>query len=132
MGARRAKALLQALFAVLGVVGIAAGIFAVLTGPDGQFDGAPANPSVESEFRFFAAFWAAYGVASLWVAPRIEGEQLAVRALAAFLFAGGVARGIGWIAEGRPDALYVVLMGLELMIPIAVFLLLSRLRKPTG
>lgn len=73
--------------------------------------------SEESEFRFFAAFWIAYGVAALWVAPRVDRETTAVRALALALFAGGLARGMAWIAAGPPHALFIALMGLELLIP---------------
>lgn len=115
---------------MLGVVAICAGMFAVLTGTGGQLDGESTNPSVESEFRFFAAFWVAFGVAALRVAPRVDREITASRALAGFLLLGGVARAVGWIAEGQPHALYIVLMCLELVIAVLVLLLLGRVRRP--
>lgn len=113
----------------LGVVAIVAGLFAVLTGTGGQLDGSAATPSVESEFRFFAVFWAAYGAAALWVAPRIERETAAVRALALFLFAGGLARVIASIASGRPHSFFIGLMLLELLLPFVMVLGQSRLRN---
>jgi hypothetical protein len=118
-GARR---LLQALFAVLGATAIVTGTFSVLTGSGAQVEGAEAVPSVESELRFYAAFWIGYGAAALWVAPRVERETLAVRALAAILFIGGIGRAIAWIDAGQPHALYIVLLCLELLLPAVMLL----------
>ena len=114
---------LRAILTVIGITATLTGIVAVLTGSSGQVGGAQASASVESELRFFAAFWIAYGAAALYVAPRALREIHAVRALALFLFLGGVARGIAWIADGRPHTLFVVLLALELLLPPAVLLL---------
>jgi hypothetical protein len=115
--------LLRALITLIGITAIVTGIFVVLTGSSGQVDGTQAAPSVESELRFFAAFWVAYGAAALYVAPRAVRDIHAVRALALFLFLGGVARGIAWIADGRPHTLFVVLLVLELLLPPSILLL---------
>jgi Domain of unknown function (DUF4345) len=114
---------LRGLLTLIGLTATLSGIFVVLTGSSGQVDGAQAAPSVESELRFFAAFWVGYGAAALYVAPRAVREIHAVRALAAFLFLGGVARGIAWIADGRPHALFVFLLALELLLPPLILLL---------
>jgi hypothetical protein len=126
----RRKRLLQALVTALGVTAMVTGVFAVLTGPGAQVDGSEAAPSVESEYRFYAAFWIGYGAAALWVAPRVDREPVAVRALAVVLFAGGVARAIAWIASGRPHALFIVLLGLEFVIPVLVLVLQRQLAEP--
>lgn len=115
-----ALTLLRAVFTVLGAVALVAGLVSVLGGPDAQIDGMGANPSVESEFRFYAWYWSAFGVACLWVARRVEREPTVVRGLALFLFAGGLTRIVSWVAEGRPHAVYLVLMALELTIPIMI------------
>lgn len=117
MDFERNSQLLRGVLTLIGFVAILTGIFVVLTGSSGQVDGTQAAPSVESELRFFAAFWIAYGAAALYVAPRAAREIHAVRALAAFLFLGGVARGIAWIADGRPHALFIVLLAFELLLP---------------
>jgi len=114
---------LRALVTLIGVTATLTGLFVVLLGSSGQVDGAQAVASVESELRFFAVFWIAYGAVALWVAPRVEREVHIVRALAFFLFLGGVARGIAWIADGRPHPLFVGLLVLELLIPVALLLL---------
>lgn len=113
--------------AAIGITATVTGIYVVLAGVDGQTDGGAATSSVESELRFFAVFWIAYGVAALWVAPRAERETLTVRALALILFGGGIARGVAWIDEGRPHALFVVLMCLELLIPCILLILQRRI-----
>ena len=100
----------------LGVVPMATGLYGVLTGSAGIEDGA-ASVNVESELRFLYALWIAYGAAAIYVGLRADGSRAAVTALAAVLFAAGVARGIAWIAEGRPGTVFVVLMILELAIP---------------
>jgi hypothetical protein len=114
---RSRRRLLQALFGVLGVVPILTGLYAVLAGPGGQVDGEAVNASVESEFRFFASLWIAFGAAALWVAPRVDRETALVRLLAGILFSAGLARAIAWIAAGTPHWSYLVLLGLELLLP---------------
>lgn len=109
---------------MIGVTAIATGAYGVLTGSGGIVGGEQASPTVESELRYFTVFWIAYGVAALWVVPRVEREGALVRALALVMFAGGVARGIAWIASGQPHALFIVLMGLELLIPLLLVLLI--------
>lgn len=123
----RAASLLRGLFTVMGAVVIATGVWSVLIGSDGQIGDAAATPDVETEFRFYAVFWIGFGAASLWIAPQVECRPGMVRALAALLFLGGIARGIAWVDEGRPHAFYIVLLALELLIPVAVLLLQRRM-----
>jgi hypothetical protein len=128
---RSSKRLLGALFGVLGAVPILAGLFAVLTGPGGQVDGETVNASVESEFRFFASLWIAFGAVALWVAPRVERETTVVRVLAVILFSAGVARAIAWIAAGTPHWSFLLLLGLELLLPpLILYLQAQLLRAP--
>jgi hypothetical protein len=114
---RSSKRLLQALFGALGVISILTGLIAVLAGPGGQVDGEAVNASVESEFRFFASFWIAFGAAALWVAARVDRETAVVRLLAVILFSAGLARVIAWIAAGTPHWSFLFLLGLELLLP---------------
>src|SRR5688572_15855744 len=102
---------------VLGIVPIATGLYGVLTGSGGIPGGDAAGANVESELRFLYALWIAYGATAIYVGLRAPQSRAAVGALAAVLFAAGVARAIAWIAEGRPDTAFVVLMVLELAIP---------------
>ena len=129
MSFRSSKRLLQALFAALGVVPILTGLFAVLTGPGGQVDGEAVNASVESEFRFFASLWIAFGAVALWVAPRVDRETRVVRALALILFSAGLARAIAWIAAGTPHWSFLLLLCLELLLPPLILYLQAQLLR---
>jgi hypothetical protein len=75
---------------------------------------------VESELRFYAAFYAAYGLAVLRVAPGADRHTAAVRALAGALFLAGLARAAGWIAVGRPHRPQRGLLAIELAAPPAI------------
>ena len=125
---RGARAL-SALLVVGGAVPIATGAFAVLTGAGGMPGQNEASASVESELRFFAVFWIAYGAALIWTAPRAARETTLVRALMAVLFVGGIARAIAWAAEGRPHGLFIVLMAIELVMPPVVVLWQDRVAQ---
>jgi hypothetical protein len=109
---------LQVVLFLLGLVAVVAGLVTVLTGADGMPGDSRATPNVESELRFYAVFWTAFGVVALRAARSPERHLLAIRGLALFLFLGGVARGVAWVAEGRPDAEFLVLMALELLLPV--------------
>jgi uncharacterized membrane protein YoaK (UPF0700 family) len=117
---------------VLGVVPIATGLYGVLTGSGGIPGGDAADANVESELRFLYALWVAYGVAVIYVGLRAAESRVAVRSIAAVLFAAGVARAIAWIAEGRPDTVFVVLMVLELAIPPLLVAWQGRLLRTRG
>jgi Domain of unknown function (DUF4345) len=108
---------LRAVFRTGGVVAIAAGLHTVIAGARSIAGQGTANPSVESELRFYAAFYVAYGAAVLQVAPRADRDPAAVRALAGALFLAGLARAGGWIAVGRPHALQRGLLVIELAAP---------------
>jgi hypothetical protein len=100
-----------------GVVATAAGLHTVIAGGKSLPDEGLANPSVESELRFYAAFYVAYGLALLRVAPRADREPAAVRSLAGALFLAGLARAGGWLAVGRPHRVQLALLGIELGAP---------------
>ncbi|HEX6117488.1 MAG TPA: DUF4345 domain-containing protein [Solirubrobacterales bacterium] len=126
------RRLLQALLAVLGATAAVAGLFAVLSGPDGQLDGAAVGASIDSEYRFYAALWLGFGAVALALVPRVERETLAVRALAAVLFAAGVARVLAWIDTGRPHGVFLALLALELAIPPVLVVWQARIRARGG
>lgn len=123
---------LQALLTAIGVVAVAAGLFAVVTGIGGMPGDHPASPSVDSELRFFAVFWMAYGVVAIRVAPRAHLQTTAVRGLALALFVAGIARAISWLDVGRPDSLYLVLLALELGLPPLLVAWQARLAATPG
>ena len=120
---------LRALFYIGGSVATTAGLHTVIFGARSIPGQGPANASVESELRFYAAFYVAYGLAALRVAPRADSEATAVRGLAGALFLAGLARAGGWPAAGKPHPLQRALLAVELTLPPVIVVLQSRLRE---
>jgi hypothetical protein len=108
---------LRATVYALGAVATTAGLDTVLRGARSLPGEGAANPAVESELRYYGAFYAAYGAAALRVAPRADRDAAAVRALAGALFLGGLARAGRWLAAGPPHQVQRGLLALELGVP---------------
>jgi hypothetical protein len=72
---------------------------------------------VESELRFYSAFYVAYGQLLLRTARREDLDSEALRQLAAALFLGGLGRAAAWRAVGKPHPLQRALLALELGLP---------------
>jgi hypothetical protein len=101
-----------------GLIATAAGLDTVVRGVRSlPGEGRLAKPAVESELRFYAAFYAAYGLVALRVAPRADQDTTAVRALAGALFLAGMARIAGWRAAGSPHPAQLALLTIELTTP---------------
>ena len=116
----RSALALRAVLTAGGAVATAAGLHTVVTGARSVPGKQQANAAVESELRFYGAFYAAYGLALLNVAPRAEREPQAVRAIAGTLLLAGLARAGGWAAAGAPHPTQRVLLALELALPPAI------------
>jgi hypothetical protein len=110
-----------------GAVATGAGMHTVIAGARSIAGQGAANASVESELRFYAAFYVAYGLAALRVAPRADRDHAAVRALAGALFLAGLARAGAWRAAGKPHVGQRALLAVELAGPPALGLLQARL-----
>ena len=108
---------LRAVFYVGGVVATGAGLATVIAGGRSVAGQPGTNAAVESELRFYAAFYVAYGVAVLRIARSADRETRAVRALAGALFLAGLARAGGWLAAGPPHELQRILLAIELAGP---------------
>ena len=118
---RRAGArALQAVWSALGVVALAFGLLSVFTGADTLPGIETVSPTVDSELRYYAAWYAAAGVAVLWSARAIESRGLVIRLVCAALFVGACGRLISLLTVGTPHVLSLVLMGLEFAIPVIV------------
>jgi hypothetical protein len=100
-----------------GAVATTAGLHTVIVGARSIPRQEPADPSVESELRFYAAFYVAYGLVALRVAPRADRDTATVRALAGALLLAGLGRAGGWLAAGRPHRLQIALLVIELGAP---------------
>jgi hypothetical protein len=111
---------LRAVFCVGGAVATVAGLHTAAAGAKSIAGQSMANASVESELRFYAAFYVAYGLAALRLAPRADRDSAAVRALAGTVFLAGLARASGWLAVGKPHPVQRGLLVIELAAPPAI------------
>ena len=109
--------LLRVGLGVGGLVATAAGLDTVLRGARSVPGRPRAGAEMESELRYYAGFYVAYGVAALHTARRAEREPAAVRALAGALFLSGLARAGAWRAAGKPHPLQRALLAIELTVP---------------
>jgi uncharacterized protein DUF4345 len=114
------RSALRGLFYVGGAVATTAGLHTVIAGARSLPGQELANASLESELRFYAAFYVAYGAAALRVAPRADHDTMTVRALAGTLFLAGLARAGGWLAVGKPHGAQHALLLVELATPPAI------------
>jgi hypothetical protein len=132
MGGRSwSRGALRGAFYLGGVVATAAGLHTVIAGAKSLPRQELANPSVESELRFYAAFYVACGLVALRVAPRADRDTTAVRSLAAALFLAGLGRGGAWLAVGRPHGLQRALLAIELAAPPLIVAWQARLAAST-
>ena len=89
------------------------------TGANAALTG-PWPPTMDSELRFYAPFWGAYGVALLAIASDLSRyRRLLVLAISLF-FIGGLGRFISWITIGAPHPFFTLLMAIELILPVLI------------
>jgi hypothetical protein len=82
----------------------------------------PANALVDSNLRFFSGVWLGFGVAMLWIVPRIEKEAAVFRVLWGMIFVGGIGRLISMLALSAPPMAFIGFTGLEIIgAPLFVF-----------
>jgi hypothetical protein len=96
--------------------------YGVLThwrGPAGE----PWPATTDSELRFYAPFWGAFGLMALEVARRPLQRLAWTPWLAAVFFAGGLGRLISLVAVGTPHPFFVLLMAIELLLPPVLVIL---------
>lgn len=112
-----------------GAVATAAGLHTALTGARSFPPFRPADPRIESELRFYSAYYVAYGAALLRLAERADRDPAVLRSLSAPLFLAGLARAGAWAATGRPHPTQQALLALELALPPAALAAQARLRR---
>jgi hypothetical protein len=111
---------LQVIVMVLGAVALVFGALTILIGAAFVLDGGRVSASVDSELRFYAAWYAAAGVVLLRASARIESEGSAIRAVCVVFFIAGCARLLSLIFVGTPHPVFLALMVAELTIPALV------------
>jgi hypothetical protein len=109
---------LQVVLVLIGVVALTTGILNAVIGTNLMPTHSPKTyPDVESNYRFFAAIWATFGLVFLWIVPRVERATFAVRAVSGAIFFAGLVRLATALIVGTPAALLIVLGAIALLAP---------------
>jgi hypothetical protein len=106
-------------FGAQATAGAAEQVFAILFRWSGPLSG-PWSPTMDSELRFYAALWGAYGLLVLAVARDLSARRRYLPWLAAVFFAGGVGRVASYVGVGPPHPFFTLLMIIELLLPVGV------------
>ena len=122
---------LQGLLRLFGVVAIFFGGLTVVLGSDSLLPPNSASVNVDSELRFFAAWYVVAGTLALRAATRVEKERFTVRLIAGGLFLAGVARVISLIDVGAPHPTQIGLMIVELVLPVGLVFLQAAVSRPS-
>lgn len=118
---------LQIFLSLFGATAIAIASIHIAFGPSAIPGSVPVNATMDSEDRFYATLFAAYGVALLWCVKNIERKSLFVYFLLATFFVAGLARVVSILAVGWPDPFFVAMLILELVIPVVAALMQFRI-----
>jgi hypothetical protein len=103
------KKFLQIYLGIFGVTAIFIALLHILLGPAAIPGAIPVNATMDSEDRFYATLFAAYGVAMLWCIKDIEQKSQVVYFLALTFLAGGFARLVSIAAVGLPNSFFITM-----------------------
>ena len=108
----------QVVVAVLGLFTAGTGLPEAVLGPSAPLPGSPtAEPTPDSDYRFFAVMRPAIGLMLLSVAPRVREATTVPRFVSAAVSADGMARVVPWPDTGRPRPMAPALPAVELTVP---------------
>lgn len=111
---------LQVVLTILGGVAVTFGALTVIAGGAGVLAGGNVSASVDSELRFYAAWYLGAGVLLFWTVPRVESEGPIIRAICTVLVLAACGRVISLIVVGAPHTVFLALMVVEFVIPAVV------------
>jgi hypothetical protein len=111
---------LRVAWTILGVIAVLFGASTVLTGAALVPGVGDVPASIDTELRFYAAWYVGAGLLVLRTVRGIESEGRTVRAVCAILLLAAFGRVLSIIAVGPPHPLFVVLMVIEFAIPVLV------------
>lgn len=121
---------LQIFLASFGVVVIGISLLHIVLGPAAIPGGVPVNATMDSEDRFFATLFMAYGAALLWCVKDIQRKGVYVKLLALIFFVGGLARVVSVFAVGLPNTFFIAMTALELGLPFLMVFMSARVSAP--
>ena len=93
---------------------------------------AAADPSLDSQNRFYGVAFALYGVVLYLCARDLRRYEAFFKAALGVFFCGGAARLVSWAIHGAPAPLVVALALSELLIPPLLLIWYARVKHETG
>lgn len=123
---------LRALLGVGGAITVGVSLLHIAFGPSVIPGSIPVNATMDSEDRFYAVMFLAYGAVMLWTLRGLERKLPVVRFLAAVLFVGGLGRIVSLIAVGLPHPFFVAMTIVELALPPVIVSITMRVRPVTA
>src|SRR5262249_15895045 len=115
---RSMRGTLQVLLALFGATAIFISLLHIVLGPPAIPGSIPVNATMDSEDRFYATLFLAYGVALLWCVREVEHKARVVYFLMLTFFVAGLAGIVSLLRVGLPNPFFIVMTVLELLLPI--------------
>lgn len=106
---------------LVGLVIAGFGAYYLITGTSGlpESGEGPVNPTLENQFRFFAAMMVGVGAAFVTIAIKFQWANM-LWLVCLMVFIGGIGRVLSWAFSGTPHYLLIILMVVELAFPAAL------------
>ena len=120
---------LQIFLGLFGATAIFISLLHIALGPSAIPGSIPVNATMDSEDRFYATMFLAYGVALLWCIRGIERKSSVIYFLALTFFVGGLARLVSIGVAGLPHTFFIAMTVLELTIPVFMAFMQSRIAR---
>ena len=111
---------LQLILGLFGAICMGIALVHIVFGPAAIPGASAVNATMDSEDRFYATMFLAFGAALVWCVRGVERKGTFVYLLSLTFFLGGLARILSILAVGLPDLLFILLTGVELVLPLVI------------
>ncbi|WP_229801948.1 DUF4345 domain-containing protein [Paramylibacter ulvae] len=113
------------LFGIFPIVQFAAPLADILLGDISPLDHLN-HADIDSEMRFLAIFYVAYGMIILNTASDLRRRMHRIPMLVAVVLLGALGRGISIYFNGAPHGIMLILLSLEIAVPLFILMLQQR------
>ena len=127
---RQSRKLLQVMLALGGTAAVGIALLHIVLGPASIPGSVPVNATMDSEDRFYATLLLAYGLAVLECVRDVDRRAHRIKLLALVFLGGFVARVISAAVVGLPHPFFIVMAALELVLPLVIIWLATRVHPP--
>jgi hypothetical protein len=105
---------------VFAAVAVVAGTATVVLGSESIPSAGDPNANLESELRFYSAWWIGAGVFLAWLAPRVGERTRELRVFCGLLFLAATSRLFAVIETDWPSTGQIALMGAEFALAVGL------------